>query len=366
MAALANNILDKLISVGWRLLDMPVYALLLLVAGILFPAIIFWFRTVKRKRSVGFRPMIFSLLGILLPMALIIDFKIKTQQTEIELLNQKYLNALNASEIRGVEGTKEVLSKETIGELSSFMTDLKVWERPIHEAITLVTFTKEAPKATFFCAVVDLTYPGIETVVTPEYTEWKTLTSEFAKQNECIIAINGEAGDGIFQKSGYGEWVGNWVSNGNPITMLDNEKRPFLSFDRNNKATYSPEKEIVTEVTDEMFNTIWGRWDLLVDGKAPVFDNTRVYAQCIMAIDKAGDKLYLLIVDGKRHEYSKGLNFDECAKLLLEMGAYNAMACDQGGSVCMYAEPLKGIINRPADNDGDERVVYTHFGIRIK
>ncbi len=365
MAETVNNILDKLISVGWRLLDLPVYALLMLVIGILLPAILFWFRAAKRKHFSPSRSMLLTIVGILLPMALIIDFKMKTQQTEIELLSQKYINALNANQPTTPSQMGLLLKDEDRKDLTALLPNLKVWQRPIHDAITLLTFKKENPKATFFCAVIDLTYPGLEPMITSKYTEWKTLTSEFAKQNDCIIAINGEAGDGVFQESGYGEWVGNWVVNGKPITMLDNEERPFLSFDRYNKASYSPEKEVVTEVSDAMYNTIWGRWDLLVDGKAPTFESKRIYARCIMGIDETGDKLYLMVVDGKRHEYSKGLSLDECSKLLLKLGVHNAMACDQGGSVCMYVEPMKGIINRPADNNGEERVVYTHFGIRV-
>ena len=363
MASLVNNIIDKLLSVAWRLLELPTYVLGLLILALLIPPLIYWFRLLKKQQSISFKTMVFVLFGTLIPLALIVDFKLNMLKSENEILSAKYMNALNATQ--SLSSGKQVITPSIKSYLDSYMTDLKVWERQVHEAITLVTFKKEEPKATFFCAVIDLTYPGLEPKVTPEFTEWKTLTSDFAKANDCILAINGEAGDGIFQNSGYGEWVGTWISDGKPITMLDTDKRPFLYFDRNNKGYYSPEKEVVKEPTETMYNAIWGRWDLIVNGKAPEFENTRVYAQCIMGIDESGEKLYLLIVDGKNEAYSKGLSFEECAKLLLQMGCYNAMACDQGGSVCMYVEPMKGIINRPADNDGEERVVYTHFGIRV-
>lgn len=363
MASLVNNIIDKLLSVAWRLMDLPVYVLAILIGLMLIPAVILWVKTFRKQQKVGFKTMAFTLLGLVVPLALIVDLKMKSQESEIEILSEKYINALNVEE--SVATNRQVVSSEAKAFLDSYMSNLKVWERQIHEAITLITFKKEAPKATFFLAVVDLTYPGLEPKITPEYTEWKTLTSDFAKQNDCILAINGEAGDGIFQNSGYGEWVGNWVSDGNPITMLDTDKRPFLFFDKYNKASYSPEKEVVTKHSEEIYNAIWGRWDLLINGQFAEFENSRIYAQCVMGIDKSGETLYLLIVDGKREEYSKGLSFEECAKLIQQLGCQNAMACDQGGSVCMYVEPMKGIINRPADNDGDERVVYTHFGIKV-
>nr|MDP6907962.1 hypothetical protein [Flavobacteriales bacterium] len=169
MAELVNNILDKLISVGWRLLDLPVYLLLIVVIGMLIPAIRLWFGIVKGKRSHGSRYILLAVVGILLPMALIIDFKLKTQQTEIELLSQKYINALNAEQPTTESQSGLLLNDKDLRDLSSFLPKLKAWQRPIHDAITLLTFKKEDPKATFFCAVVDLTYPGLEPIITREY-----------------------------------------------------------------------------------------------------------------------------------------------------------------------------------------------------
>jgi exopolysaccharide biosynthesis protein len=72
-----------------------------------------------------------------------------------------------------------------------------------------------------------------------------------------------------------------------------------------------------------------------------------------------------MVVDGKRPDYSEGLTYFDCASILKWLGAYNAMACDQGGSSCMYIQSMGGIINRPADSDGLERPVYSHFGISM-
>ncbi len=84
-----------------------------------------------------------------------------------------------------------------------------------------------------------------------------------------------------------------------------------------------------------------------------------------MGIDREGRYLYMMVVDGKRPQYSLGLSLDESARLLKLLGAWNVMSCDQGGSSCMYLENYGGIINRPADSDGYERAVYSHFGIKL-
>ena len=143
----------------------------------------------------------------------------------------------------------------------------------------------------------------------------------------------------------------------------DTKERPFLSFDANLKAKYFRENIVDTNNTADKYNTIWGRFDLLVDGKEVVFADDYQYPRTIMGIDKDGTKLYLMVVDGSQPAYSMGLTYGYCASFIKYLGAYQAMACDQGGSSCMYLEQFGGIVNRP--RDGRERVVYTHFGLHL-
>ena len=119
--------------------------------------------------------------------------------------------------------------------------------------------------------------------------------------------------------------------------------------------------------TPDMYNAIWGRWDLIMNGQMAIDprDNTKNkrYPRTIMAIDRNGMRGFFMVADGRRPGYSLGMTMEQCAQLMLDFGAYNGMACDQGGSSLIYSKKL-GIINRPAD--GAERPVYTHFGFKIK
>lgn len=162
-----------------------------------------------------------------------------------------------------------------------------------------------------------------------------------------------------------GEWTGNWIVKGKPVLLEDSDKRPFLSFDKNNNATYFKAPIVDTTLSEDKYNTIWGRFDILVDGEVQPDQLKRPYSRTIMGIDREGRYLYLMIVDGKRPQYSLGLSLEESASLLKLLGAWNVMSCDQGGSSCMYLKNYGGIVNRPADSDGYERVVYSHFGIRM-
>ena len=122
----------------------------------------------------------------------------------------------------------------------------------------------------------------------------KYLTSIFAKESSSILAINGEAGETPRLGSGFGEWIGNWISKGTPIFMMDTDKRPFLSFDNQNVARYYKAEIVDKEVTSEKYNTIWGRMDLLEEGVFHTNLSNDRQPRTIMGIDSTGTKLYLI------------------------------------------------------------------------
>lgn len=218
-------------------------------------------------------------------------------------------------------------------------------------------------------AVIDLTTPGLQIEINREKLAKKTFTTSFAEQYNCVVAINGEAGVSPADGVPLGRWTGNWIAQGKPVLLADSADRPFLSFDRENKARYYRAEIVDTAVAEEKFNTIWGRFDLLVDGKAVMDTETDdtadvLYPRTIMGIDRAGGQLFLLVADGRQSGYSLGLKLADAARLLAAIGAYNAMSCDQGGSSCMYLKTRNGLVNGPSD--GHERPVYSHFGISLK
>ena len=145
--------------------------------------------------------------------------------------------------------------------------------------------------------------------------------------------------------------------------MADTDKRPFMGFDKQNVGRYYEESFVDTKYKDDYYNSIWGRFDILKNNKVLTLDNDYPYARTVMGLSENGRYLYLMIVDGKRPDHSMGLTYHDCAVMLKSLGAMNAMACDQGGSSCMYVENMGGIITRPADSEGIERPIYSHFGI---
>ena len=193
----------------------------------------------------------------------------------------------------------------------------------------------------------------------------KELTSSFCKRNNLDFAVNGEAGMSPGNTAPLGYWTGNYIVKGVPYLLTDSKDRPFVYFNKNNNIFYSPDAEIITNLTESMYNAIWGRFDLILNGKTAIdpADATKnnPYPRTIVGMNKNGTHALFLVVDGRRPEYSTGMTMKMCAEIMLKAGTFNAMACDQGGSTMMYSKKLD-VINSPAD--GRERVVYTHLAFK--
>jgi hypothetical protein len=355
-----NHFLDDLIAATWRILDLPVFVLVLALM-VFFVLVYFLLVWILKRYNIGNKRILRILLPIagLLLAAFIVDFKISQLKQELELINEKYIN------FRSNEKLILWDKQYDIEELSEqFGKKLYLDQRYINEATNLYILKKDDPKAVIFLTITDLQHPGLEVKITPVFKE-KYLTSRFAKEHDCYIAINGEAGESMAMDCDLGEWTGNWIVKNKAVLLEDSDKRPFLSFSRNNHAAYYKAPIVDTVLTEEKYNTIWGRFDILLDGEVQEDKYNRPYSRTIMGIDKEGQYLYMMVVDGKRPQYSLGLTFAESAILLKLLGAWNVMACDQGGSSCMYLKSYGGIVNRPADSDGYERSVYSHFGLSL-
>ncbi len=283
----------------------------------------------------------------------IIDYNLKTTQNRLQKLTNDTLKITQKPKLYDLQALKQTLGNDAV-----------VAERNINDAIDLIVVRNFDPLYACFIAVVDLKNPSIKIALTPQIKE-KYSTSKFALQNNCILAINGEAGRTPAAGSGLGPWVGNYVVDGKMLLKEAKNERPFIGFDSlTNTAIYSPEPKIDLKIDRTKFNQIFGRFDILLNGDFKEGDDQRHYARTIMGINETGTKLYLMVVDGRQPQYSNGQTYEFCANALKSIGAYHAMACDQGGSSCIYIEPLGGLISRPADVL--ERDTYTHFGIKMK
>ena len=182
-----------------------------------------------------------------------------------------------------------------------------------------------APLAQAYLAIVDLQLPGLDVVLGTDLVT-KSLTSTFARTERCIVAINGEAGMSPFPRSGLGRWTGHLVSKGNILLReQDDNPRPFLSLDAQNRATFRAMSAPDRSVPPGSWNVLWGRMDAIVDGEVQLADWGNRQPRTAMGLSADGRRLFLLVVDGRQPRYSMGFTRGEVGMLLKLFGAHNAM-----------------------------------------
>ncbi|MFM7728272.1 MAG: phosphodiester glycosidase family protein [Flavobacteriales bacterium] len=293
----------------------------------------------------------------------------------VGLDHRQYLRELELLETKAVAATPFDSVEESIAipddSSNHLLTDLHTQDtteilRALvnQQGLNIIEGKQPATPYVYYLASVDLNQFD---VVLDTAIQQKELITTFARRFDVDVAVNGEAGKTPGVTAPLGQWTGNYIVNGKPILMEDTERRPFVYFNKDMKAFYSHEAQKIMQPVADMYNAIWGRFDLIRDGKLAISDKdgTRAvtYPRTVVGMDESGKKMFLMVADGRRPTHSIGLTMEQCGQILLKVGCYQAMACDQGGSSAMYHKSL-GIFTRPAD--GHERVVYTHLGFRRK
>lgn len=82
-----------------------------------------------------------------------------------------------------------------------------------------------------------------------------------------------------------------------------------------------------------------------------------------VGFNKDSTKLYIVTVDGRQTHYSIGMTLSELANFMIEIGCYQAVNLDGGGSTAMWVNGK--IENIPSDKSG-ERPVHNALIIRLK
>ena len=100
-------------------------------------------------------------------------------------------------------------------------------------------------------------------------------------------------------------------------------------------------------------------------------DDTKTDPRSAIGINRNGRYIYLVVVDGRQPFYSEGATYVELAELLQDLGVFNAMSLDGGGSSTMVIKGKDGkpvILNSPIDSyiPLRERPVANHLGVYIK
>lgn len=248
-------------------------------------------------------------------------------------------------------------------------------KREIFRGITYERIVRQEPRLLVIHIVtIDLKANGIKTLVTPgdpnqERPLAAKTTSQFLSDNDLQLAINGDAfipwqdlGPlGYFPRPGERVTPQGFAASKGTIYAQDTNEQPTLYIYRNNKAS-------MNALIGKIYNAVSGFELLLWNGNIRQgLNDSDIDPRTAVGLNRAGNKLIIIIVDGRQPGYSEGITLAELAQIFAERKVYSAMNMDGGGSSTLVIEGKNGeaeILNSPVHQGipGNQRPVGNHLG----
>ena len=268
-------------------------------------------------------------------------------------------------------------------------------DRPPFTVIEIDLQNAEGEPIRGWLGKVDLSFPGLEVVVTEpletpaedEQTEAiLTPTDQWAREQGLTLAVNANFYGIVDRRTRAADVMGLSISDGevvSPPRAYEGVNDPAVVFNRHGKArVLVPPPGFDFGVVHDGVAGIGAspndpdRHGLIVLNSENHGATARVapevrHPRTAVGVDRKGDTLFLLVIDGRQPEWSVGVTLPELAEILIEHGADDALILDGGGSsTFIYVPdgqdpeaPNGPITNRPSD--GQFRAVANHLGFRL-
>ncbi|GAP98636.1 hypothetical protein NIES2104_51910 [Leptolyngbya sp. NIES-2104] len=213
---------------------------------------------------------------------------------------------------------------------------------------------------------IDLATPGIRPFVTPGVvalsprgleTVARTVT-EFVDEFDLQIGINANFFNPFREETPWDFYphIGQSVNNLGQVTSNGNTYSPPQA--GWSTVCFLPQNRVRFEQSGfcpkETEQAVAGNDFLMKDGKPVpppphIAPKDKPYSRTVIAIDKSGKTLWLILVDGKQLQYSEGLTYVEMSEYLERLGAETALNLDGGGSVTLAVQTPTGakVLNAP-------------------
>jgi hypothetical protein len=252
------------------------------------------------------------------------------------------------------------------------------------EGVTYSRVVRQHPRPIVLHVVrVDLDAPGIDVLVTPPAREGglplnAQTTSGFVQEHKVQVAINGGFFHPWHAKGPFDYYphvddpvtvFGLSVSGGKEYTKANDRLNSFF-FTKSRKAFFGQQCDDAEQaVTGQEIFVRQGQYSMNPVAAATYKTHE---PRTSVALSKNERKLLLFVVDGRQPGYSEGVTLEEMAELIGEHGGWTALHLDGGGSSTLAREGENGtpvVVNWPIHGrhpPGRERPVANHLGIYAK
>lgn len=229
---------------------------------------------------------------------------------------------------------------------------------------------------------IDLKAPGVKLLLTPgkpapdlKGSNAQT-TSEFLKKYNLQLAINASYFHPFYEHHPWDYFprrgdrvrvLGQAISNGNSYSPAA-PGWPILCISEQQRAEIVPD----TCPTGTL-QAVAGAQILVEHGKSIIKEDSDsikpqdLHPRTAIAIDEKGEKLWLILIDGRQPFYSEGVTLAELKNIAIELGADSALNLDGGGSTTAVMANCCGwhLLNSPIHTKIPmrQRPVANHLGI---
>lgn len=248
-------------------------------------------------------------------------------------------------------------------------------EMTLAEGIAYTRYAIQDPRPHLVHVVtIDLTAPGIDFVVTPPNGERERdtdaqTTREFVADTGALVAING----GFFDPF--------WVRTPWDYYPRSGDTVDVLGVSIADGVQYSAERSLALCLMRDRAaigraacpagtsEAVAGNQWLVFDGRNIVRRQGSLAPRTAVALNADGTRLWWIVVDGRQPGYSEGVSLRELAAIAADLGAYQAVNLDGGGSSTLVVSDETGArpLNAPihARIPMLERPVANNLGVIV-
>lgn len=252
-------------------------------------------------------------------------------------------------------------------------------KRQLFRGITYERIVRQDPRPLVIHVVtIDLKADGLKALVTPgNQGETQPLsaktTSQFLADNNLQLAINGDSFTpwqdlgplGFSPRPGEHVSPLGFAASKGTVYAQDTDEQPTLYINQNNRAS-------MNALIGKVHNAVSGFPLLLWNGNTREgLNDSDLDPRTAVGLNRAGNKLIIVVVDGRQAGYSEGMTLAELAQIFAERKVYAAMNLDGGGSSTLVIEGENGepvVLNSPIHQGipGNERPVGNHLGFSTR
>ncbi|MFZ5477740.1 MAG: phosphodiester glycosidase family protein [Myxococcota bacterium] len=242
------------------------------------------------------------------------------------------------------------------------------WEREVHPGpvvVHVVTIALDAPGLRFFVS------PGEPS---PNGEARASTTGDFLEAHGLQVAVNGDF-FGPFHSRALWDY---YPHAGDPVEVSSlaisdgvrysepHPRGPSVYFTAAGRVLFDPPAVAPHDAVSG--DLVFLRDGVALPSAAPY--HLQRQPRTAVGVDAAGERLFLVVVDGRQPGYSVGIDVAGLARVAREHGVATALNLDGGGSSTLVVADADGrarLLNSPIDNGipGRQRPVANHLGVFV-